>query len=178
MIEAYIIVMGWGFMAIAAATIMIVLLSILSWIIWDIGAKVFRDIARIYHLRVISYWLDRLEKVGMREFERAEEIDNAIKEKHMTKTEEIMELIEAYCASAYKTKYMATHEGIGQGLKSTIEELVSERDALVKKYPKSAAETHPIVLTAKCNWEHWQRCKECCPTLSAEAVGTAMDKTP
>lgn len=40
-----------------------------------LGRDVFKRLRRIYHLRVIGYWLDRLEKVGLREFEKAEQQD-------------------------------------------------------------------------------------------------------
>lgn len=43
------------------------------------GAKLFKKLLRVYHLRVIAYWLDRLEKNGVREFERAERLDNYVK---------------------------------------------------------------------------------------------------
>lgn len=34
-----------------------------------------------------------------------------------------------------------------------------------KRYPKSAAETHPMIPNSKCKCEHWQRCPECTPSL-------------
>lgn len=37
-----------------------------------LGADVWKRIRRIYHLRVIAYWLDRLEKNGTHVFEKAE----------------------------------------------------------------------------------------------------------
>jgi hypothetical protein len=37
-----------------------------------IGSRVFKRITRIYHLRVVAYWLDRLEREGKRTFQRAD----------------------------------------------------------------------------------------------------------
>ncbi len=34
-----------------------------------------------------------------------------------------------------------------------------------RRYPKSAAETHPMIPNSKCKCEHWQRCPECTPSL-------------
>lgn len=42
-----------------------------------LGWSVFDRLRRIYHLTVIAYWLDRLEKGGMRIFQRAEQEDTA-----------------------------------------------------------------------------------------------------
>jgi hypothetical protein len=56
-------------------TLVIALFGILSFFVRMLGEKLFRDLRRVYHLRVIGYWLDRLEAVGVREFERAEQHD-------------------------------------------------------------------------------------------------------
>lgn len=41
------------------------------------GRKVWSDLRRCYHLTVISYWLDRLERGGWRVFQKAEDRDKA-----------------------------------------------------------------------------------------------------
>lgn len=40
-----------------------------------LGREVFRRLTRIWHLTVIGYWLLRLEKGGLREFQKAEKED-------------------------------------------------------------------------------------------------------
>ena len=50
------------------------------------GAKLFKDLRRVYHLHVIGYWLDRLEKGGVRVFERAEQLDQYYKSLKRTET--------------------------------------------------------------------------------------------
>ena len=75
MIDAYINIMGWCFAAVVWAVIMIALLAVLSGILGWYAAGVFKELRRVYHLRVIGYWLDRLEKGGWREFEKAEKAD-------------------------------------------------------------------------------------------------------
>lgn len=75
MIDAYINIMGWCFAAITWAAIVILIMSVLSWAIGWYAAKVFKELRRVYHLRTIGYWLNRLEKGGWREFEKAEKAD-------------------------------------------------------------------------------------------------------
>lgn len=50
----------------------IVLLTGASWIAGLFGARLFKDLRRVYHLRVIGYWLDRLEKEGSHCFEKSD----------------------------------------------------------------------------------------------------------
>lgn len=40
-----------------------------------LGVKVYRRLARVYHMTVITYWLGKLEKEGGRVFQRAQEED-------------------------------------------------------------------------------------------------------
>ncbi len=51
----------------------------LLWVLWylsgTLGALLFARLRRVYHLVVIGYWLDRLEKGGWRVFEKAEAED-------------------------------------------------------------------------------------------------------
>lgn len=37
-----------------------------------IGTRVFKRVTRIYHLNVVAYWLDRLEREGTHTFKRAD----------------------------------------------------------------------------------------------------------
>ena len=67
------VLMAAGGFAIAAA--LLILFSTLTGVY---GASLFKDLLRVYHLRVIAYWLDRVEKVGVREFERAEQLDKNV----------------------------------------------------------------------------------------------------
>jgi len=68
-----------GVMAIGGLLVILALLIPTAYAVGWYGARVFYDLRRVYHLRVIGYWLDRLEKVGVREFECAEQTDIAIK---------------------------------------------------------------------------------------------------
>ena len=47
---------------------------------WVVGRLLWKRLTRIYHFTVILYWLDRLEKGGWREFQKAERQDKARKE--------------------------------------------------------------------------------------------------
>jgi hypothetical protein len=55
------------------------LVTVLQLAAWGVstvvGKKLFRRLIRIYHLSVLSYWLDRLEKEGRRTFQRAQDGD-------------------------------------------------------------------------------------------------------
>lgn len=42
-----------------------------------LGVRVYRRLARVYHMTVVTYWLGRLEKEGVRVFQRAQEEDKA-----------------------------------------------------------------------------------------------------
>lgn len=54
-----------------AAIILLVL-----WVVTGLwGCEVWRRLTRAYHLTVILYWLDRLEKGGVRVFQKAEAED-------------------------------------------------------------------------------------------------------
>ena len=46
---------------------------------WIVGRLLWKRLTRIYHFTVILYWLDRLEKGGWREFQKAERQDKARK---------------------------------------------------------------------------------------------------
>ena len=72
-------VISKGVMAIGGLLVILGLLIPISFAIGWYGAKIFNDLRRVYHLRVIGCWLNRLEKVGVREFECAEQTDIAIK---------------------------------------------------------------------------------------------------
>jgi len=71
-------VISKGVMAVGGLLVLLAMLMPISYAIGWYGAKIFNELRRVYHLRVIGYWLDRLEKVGVREFERAEQTDIAI----------------------------------------------------------------------------------------------------
>ncbi len=45
-------------------------LAVLYAITGVLGKRVYMRVARIYHWRVLGYWLDRLEREGTRTFER------------------------------------------------------------------------------------------------------------
>lgn len=50
---------------------LVLVLQIVAWLVCGlIGRKLFSRLRRIYHLTVISYWLNRLEKEGGRTFQR------------------------------------------------------------------------------------------------------------
>lgn len=40
------------------------------WVLGLLGAEVFKRLRRVYHLTVVWYWLDRLEKLGTHRFTR------------------------------------------------------------------------------------------------------------
>lgn len=44
---------------------------------WVVGRLLWKRLTRIYHFTVILYWLERLEKGGWREFQKAEAEDKA-----------------------------------------------------------------------------------------------------
>jgi len=50
-----------------------------------LGVLVYRRLARVYNMTVVSYWLGRLEKVGIREFQRAQAEDRERAEKLASK---------------------------------------------------------------------------------------------
>ena len=50
-------------------------LSVLALFAWHFGKLVWRRVTRVYHITVIAYWLERLEKGGWREFQKAEAED-------------------------------------------------------------------------------------------------------
>ena len=63
--------------AYAAIGILVVwcVLAVLALFAWYFGNLVWRRVTRVYHITVISYWLQRLEKGGWREFQKAEAED-------------------------------------------------------------------------------------------------------
>ena len=50
-----------------------IILAIGWGITWVVGRLLWKRLTRIYHFTVILYWLDRLEKGGWREFQKAEQ---------------------------------------------------------------------------------------------------------
>ena len=52
-----------------------VVLSLLALFSWHFGKLVWRRATRVYHITVIAYWLERREKGGWREFQKAETED-------------------------------------------------------------------------------------------------------
>ncbi len=47
---------------------------------WVVGRLLWKQLTRIYHITVIGYWLERLEKGGWREFQKAEQEDKSRKQ--------------------------------------------------------------------------------------------------
>ena len=45
-----------------------VVLSLLALFAWHFGKLVWRRVTRVYHITVIAYWLERLEKGGWQGF--------------------------------------------------------------------------------------------------------------
>jgi hypothetical protein len=74
---SYASILGMGVMLLAASVLLLVALGATWWLAGLLGNEVFKRIRRVYHLSVIWYWLDRLEKGGMREFRKAEADDKA-----------------------------------------------------------------------------------------------------
>ncbi len=48
------------------------LLGVGWWVTFVVGKLLWKRLIRIYHFTVILYWLERLEKGGWREFQKAE----------------------------------------------------------------------------------------------------------
>ena len=63
-----------AYAAIGVLTVWAVLTA-LSLLALHFGKRVWRRLRLVYHLTVIDYWLDRLEKGGWREFQKAEAED-------------------------------------------------------------------------------------------------------
>ncbi|GER16734.1 hypothetical protein [Variovorax boronicumulans] len=82
---AYASVLGLGVMVLAASIVLLFALGAAWWLVGLLGNEVYKRLRRTYHLTVIGYWLDRLEKGGMREFQKAEEYDEALKKKGVTR---------------------------------------------------------------------------------------------
>ncbi len=59
---------AWAWIGWAATTAVLAALYGLTGLL---GKKVFCRITRIYHLHVVGYWLDRLEREGTHVFEKA-----------------------------------------------------------------------------------------------------------
>ena len=68
--------------AYAAVGILVVwfVLGVLALFAWHFGKLVWRRVTRVYHIVVIGYWLERLEKGGWREFQKAEQEDKSRKQ--------------------------------------------------------------------------------------------------
>lgn len=50
------------------------------WVSALLGVAAFKRITRVYHISVLGYWLNRIERHGVREFRKAEQYD--IEEQH------------------------------------------------------------------------------------------------
>lgn len=49
-------------------------LQAVAWLLSGfVGNRLFRRLVRVYHLTVLGYWLDRLEREGLRTFQRADD---------------------------------------------------------------------------------------------------------
>ena len=70
-----------GYMVALSSGVIVVICAffMLCWFSGIMAAETFKRLQRTYHLSVIGYWLDRLEKGGMREFHRAEQHDKNVK---------------------------------------------------------------------------------------------------
>ena len=68
--------------AYAAVGILVVwfVLGVLAMFARYFGQLIWRRVTRVYHITVIDYWLDRLEKGGWREFQKAEQEDKSRKQ--------------------------------------------------------------------------------------------------
>lgn len=73
--DAAALMIGYAMMATGGGVLACALLLCIWWLTGLLGRDVFKRLRRIYHLRVIGYWLGRLEKIGLREFEKAEAHD-------------------------------------------------------------------------------------------------------
>lgn len=85
----YASILGMGVMVLGASVLLLVALGATWWLTGLLGNAVYKRLRRTYHLTVIGYWLDRLEKGGMREFQKAEEYDQALKAKGVVRAAEI-----------------------------------------------------------------------------------------
>lgn len=72
MIDTTINLISWGVLIGAAGVFMIGALLLTYWLAGLVGTEVLRRLRRIYHLSVIVYWLNRLEKEGTHCFQKAE----------------------------------------------------------------------------------------------------------
>ena len=64
-------VLGYGLMVCASGIAMVMALMFVFWCLRFAGERTFKRLLRVYHLSVITYWLDRLEKEGQRCFQKA-----------------------------------------------------------------------------------------------------------
>lgn len=71
MMERIALIVGAITMAAGGFLLACALLGALSYATGFVGARVFIRLRRIYHLRVMGYWLDRLEREGSHVFEKA-----------------------------------------------------------------------------------------------------------
>lgn len=54
--------------------VLVAMLQLVLWVVCAlVGKALFKRLLRIYHLTVISYWLGRLERKGVRRFQRPDE---------------------------------------------------------------------------------------------------------
>ena len=56
-------------------TVVVALLGLGWYLTLIAGRLLWKRLVRVYHLTVILYWLDRIEKVGWRTFQKAERED-------------------------------------------------------------------------------------------------------
>lgn len=68
-------ILGYGLMVCASGVSLVAALLFVFWGLQFAGERTFRRLLRVYHLSVIAYWLDRLEKEGQRCFQKALEDD-------------------------------------------------------------------------------------------------------
>jgi hypothetical protein len=62
---AFVSALAWVGLAVSA-----VLLGVSYYLLGLLGKEVFTRLRRVYHLSVVWYWLDRLEKLGTHKFMR------------------------------------------------------------------------------------------------------------
>ena len=72
-------IIGYVFSLCAGLIVVIFTFLVLCWLSGRMAADTYKRLRRTYHLSVIGYWLERLEKGGMREFQRAEKHDQNLK---------------------------------------------------------------------------------------------------
>lgn len=77
MMETSVLILGAITMAAGGFALALALLGLCSWGVGLALSQLFTRMRRTYHLAVIYYWLDRLEKGGWRVFQKAEQEERA-----------------------------------------------------------------------------------------------------